>query len=350
LRTRTLRDDFFDMTGPVFKSRMGRRIAVALAAAAIIPVLVLAFFAARAASQASTVSVERRLIGVSQAYARSLRSRFGAAETLVQNLTARDVGYDGSLLRQQIVNSRAFKSAVVVDRDGGLVAGSAGFRPTPAQLMALAAGQTVVLRVVLEGQPPSVFFARSVTAGGVHRLAYFEIAPDWLWKDLSSSILDTPIAIVDAEGVILQSTIPLQPETGRMFAQQIPTSNTGRASASQSLSWQGSGEEWHGVLTHLTLVDERVTTVPWAVVALEHGAPFFSRSREVWTLMPWVLLAALAVAWAGAAWLTGRHVRAVKAVEDGLRRLAERRYDRLSVAAADEPRDLVRAFNSYVAL
>ena len=249
------------MTGSVFKSRMGRRIAVALAAAAIIPVLLLAIFSARSMAQASAVSVDRRLTGVSQAYARSLRSRFGAAETLVQNLTARDVGYDGSLLRQQIVNSRAFKSAIVVDPDGGLVAGSAGFRPTPPQLMALATGQTVVLRVVLEGQPPSVFLARSVTAGGFQRLAYFEIAPDWLWKDLAGDILATPLAVVDAEGVVLQSTIPLLPETGRMFAQQIQESNTASASASQSMAWQGAGEEWHGVLTHLTLIDERAKNV-----------------------------------------------------------------------------------------
>jgi diguanylate cyclase (GGDEF)-like protein len=338
------------MTGPVFKSRMGRRTAVVLAAAAIVPLLLLAILAARAMGQASAVSVERRLTGVSQAYARSLRSRFGAAETLVQNLTARDVGYDGSFLRQQIVNSRAFKSAVVVDPDGGLVAGSAGFRPSPAQLVAIAAGQTVVLRVALEGQPPSVFLARSVTAGGFQRLAYFEIAPDWLWKDLSGGILATPIAVVDAEGIVLQSTIPLLPETGRMFAQQIQATTTGSRSASETLSWQGAGEEWHGVLTHLTLIDERVTTVPWAVVALDHGATFFSRSTAIWSILPWVLLAALGVAWGGAAWLARRHVRAVTTVEAGLRALAERRYERLSVNAADEAHDLVRTFNSSVTL
>ena len=338
------------MTGSVFKSRMGRRIAVVLAAAAIIPVLLFALFSARALGQASAVSAERRLTGVSQAYARSLRSRFGAAETLVQNLTARDVGYDGSILRQQIVNSRAFKSAVVVDPDGSLMTGAAGFHPTQSQLVALAAGQTVVLRVELEGQAPSVFLARSVTAGGFQRHAYFEIAPDWLWKDLSGGILATPVAVVDAEGVVLQSTIPLLPETGRMFAHEIQGSNTGSASASESMSWQGAGEEWHGVLTHLTLIDERVTTVPWAVVALDHGATFFTRATAIWTLLPCILLAAVLVAWAGAVWLTRRHVPAVKAVEEGLRALAERRYEHLSVAASDEVRDLVQTFNSSVTL
>src|SRR3569833_933084 len=131
------------------------------------------------------------------------------------------------------------------------------------------------------------------------------------------------IAVVDGEGVILQSTIPLQPETGRMFAQEIQAATTGSASASESLSWQGADEEWHGVLTHLTLIDERVTTVPWAVVALDHGATFFTRSMANRTHVPWVLLVALAVAWGGSEWLRRRHVRAVSAVEGGLRALAE---------------------------
>ena len=50
--------------------------------AALIPVLVLAIFAARTTSESSAAAVTRRLTGVSQAYARSLRSRLGAAETI----------------------------------------------------------------------------------------------------------------------------------------------------------------------------------------------------------------------------------------------------------------------------
>src|SRR5687768_3829085 len=127
------------MIESVFTSRMGRRIAVAFAAVAVLPVVLFAIFSARVVGESNTEAVERRLTGVSQAYARSLRSRMGAAESLVQNLAARDVGYDGSGLRQQIVNSRAFKAVVVVDPDGGFIAGAAGFRPSPGQLVALEA-------------------------------------------------------------------------------------------------------------------------------------------------------------------------------------------------------------------
>jgi len=332
------------MTEPAFKSRMGRRIAVAFTVATLLPVLVFSLLAAREASQSNSAAIERRLTGVSQAYARSLRSRLGAAETIVQTLTARDVGYDGSALKQMIVNSRAFKSVVVVDRDGLLAGGDATFRPTTAQLLAIEAGQTVVMRVALQDQPPGVFLARQVTGGGFDRLSYFEIAPDWLWKDLAGGILATRVAIVDADGTVLQTTVPVLPETARMFAHQINVVDTGQ-SASHPIAWQGAGEEWHGVLTHVSLVDERITTVPWAVVAIERGPSYFALSKPVWALLPYAILAALLFAWIGTVYLVRHHVPALRALDDGLKALMAGRFDRLSVTAVDEPKTLVRAFN-----
>jgi diguanylate cyclase (GGDEF)-like protein len=332
------------MTDSALKSRMGRRMAVTLAVSAVVPILVLTLLAARLTSESNAAAVERRLTGVSQAYARSLRSRLGAAETIVQTLTARDVGYDGSALKQQVVNSRAFKSVVVVDRDGLLAGGDPTLRPSPAQVLALDAGQTVVMRVALQDQLPTVFLVRTVTAGGFDRLSYFEIAPDWLWKDLAAGLLATPVAVVDADGMLLQSTVPLLPETGRMFAHHIELAGAGNA-ASHALAWQGAGEEWHGVLTHVSLVDERITTVPWAVVAVDRGATFFSRSKEIWALLPYVLALAVLFAWLGATYLARRHVPALEAIDDGLRALADRRFERLNVAAVDETRALVRSFN-----
>ncbi len=333
------------MTDSALKSRMGRRVALTLAVGAVIPILALAFLSARVVGDSNAAAVERRLMGVSQAFARSLRSRLGAAETIVQTLTARDVGYDGSVIKQQLVNSRAFKSAVVVDRDGLLAGGDATLRPTPAQIVALEAGRTVVLHVSLSGQLPAVFLARGVTAGGFERLAYFEVAPDWLWKDLSGTHLGTPVAVVDADGTVLQATLPVMSETGRMFGEHIRrTSNSN--SASHALAWQGAGEEWRGVLTHLPLIDERITTVPWAVIAISRGPAFFASSLEVWHLLPYALVMALLLAWLGAEYLVRRQVPALHVIEEGLRALAARRFERLSVAATDETRALVRAFNA----
>jgi hypothetical protein len=192
---------------------MGRRIVVVLCACALVPVLVFALLAARNANSWGSASMDRGLTAISQTNSRGLRSRLGAAETIVQTLTARDVGYDGSALKQQVVNSRAFRSLVVVDRDGLLPGGNAALRPNAAQLLALEAGQTVLLSANLKGQLPAVFMARAVSAAGFERLAYFEIAPDWLWKDISVGANLQRLAVVDAEGKLLLNSGNLPPET-----------------------------------------------------------------------------------------------------------------------------------------
>src|SRR5262249_32560510 len=162
----------------------GRRMGVALALCAILPLLAFAFMAARDADSGASQESEQRLTDVSQAHTRALKSRLGAAEAIVQTLTARGVGYDGSSVPHQIVNSRALKSVVVVDRNGLLAGGDAALKPNSTQLLALEAGQTVLISATLDGSTPSMFLARTASAAGFERLVYFEIAPDWLWEGL----------------------------------------------------------------------------------------------------------------------------------------------------------------------
>src|SRR5687767_7570569 len=166
-------------------SRMGRRIGAVLCLCAVIPVLVFAFTAAWQSVTSTRQNTALRLQSVSNIYAMELMSRLGAAETIVQAMTAHDVG-EGVGLKQQVINSRAFKSVVIVGRDGRGPNGRAALRPSPAQLVALEAGQTVLTPVALQGQLPATFLARAVSSSGHERLAYFELAPDWLWKDLHS--------------------------------------------------------------------------------------------------------------------------------------------------------------------
>ena len=104
-------------------SRMGRRIALVVAVCAALPAMLLAILFARDADSTAAVGVERQLAGISRLYAEVIRSRLGAAETIVLTLTAGDVGYDGATLKRQVVNSSAFKSVVIVDRDGLLSGG-----------------------------------------------------------------------------------------------------------------------------------------------------------------------------------------------------------------------------------
>src|SRR5690349_22531257 len=121
-------------------SRMGRRITLVAASCAALPAVLLAILIARDVSSTTVGSVERQLSGFSHLYSEVIRSRLGAAETIVLTLTAGDVGYDGAALKRQVANSGAFKSVVIVDRDGLLSGGETTLRPSPAQLVALEAG------------------------------------------------------------------------------------------------------------------------------------------------------------------------------------------------------------------
>jgi diguanylate cyclase (GGDEF)-like protein len=336
------------MNSAAVTSRMGRRFVVVLCACAAVPLLVFAFVAARTANSFGFAAMDRGLTAVSQSNSRGLRSRLGAAETIVQTLTARDVGYDGSALKQQVVNSRAIRSVVVVDRDGLLAGGDAALRPTSAQLLSLEAGQTVLLTVALKGQLPAVFLARAVSAAGFERLAYFEIAPDWLWKDFTPDAQLPRIVVVDAEGRLLLNPQNLSPDTGKMFAENV-TLDGERGAVTRVLGWQAGAEEWRGVLTHVPLVNEHITAVPWAVVAFDRQPTFTARARSIWTSVPYLLLLALACGFLAAAYLARRYAVPLKNLRLALPSLQQRQFERLPLHGGEEPRALIEAYNRCAA-
>src|SRR5882762_7271713 len=246
-----------------FTSRMGKRITWVLALCAAAPLLLFAIAAAREDSSAGARVDERRLTDISSVFADVIRARIGVAETLVETFTVNDIGSDSSLLRHEVANSRAFKSVVVVNRDGLLAGGETTLRPSPAQSLALETGQTILMPVTLDGQLTGTFMVRPVNSAGVGKLAYFEMLPDWLWKDIK----DQPgaaITVVDADGKVLQSPRSVGADTNHMFAEHITLLGE-RGGSVDTLSWQDGGVEWHGMLKHVPLVNERITAVPWGV-------------------------------------------------------------------------------------
>jgi diguanylate cyclase (GGDEF)-like protein len=323
-------------------SRMGQRMGFALALCAVVPMLVFAIIAAREVGYAASRVLAHKLTDASVGYVRSLRSRLGAAEVIIQTLTARDVGYDGSALRQQIVNSRAFKSVVVVDRDGLLAGGDSALKPSATQLLALEAGQTVLISAALDGQLPAVFMARITSAAGFERLGYFEIAPDWLWGEMPRQL--PAIAVIDARGTALQRGAFLPPEAARMFAQAISLEGE-RNAASRTLAWQANGEAWRGVLTPVAMLDERITALPWAVVAFDHEPGVFTRGGAIWQLVPLMVILALLLAAAGTLYLTRSYVPALRQVRAGLAALQAHSFEPLEACGTDEPRHLIDSLN-----
>ena len=75
---------------------------VALAICAIVPVVLFAIVASYYLASTSSASLEQQYSRASSLYSVILRSKLSAAETIVQTLTDRDVGYDGASLKQEI--------------------------------------------------------------------------------------------------------------------------------------------------------------------------------------------------------------------------------------------------------
>ncbi len=325
-------------------SGLARRITLVVCLCAALPVVLLAILFAQSAASSAADHIERELAGVSQLYSEVIRSRLGAAETIVLTLTAADVGYDGAALKRQVANSSAFKSVGVVDRDGLLAGGETTLRPSAAQLVALEAGETVLLSVSLDGQLTSAFLVQAVNAAGVERLAYFELAPDWLWKRVDNLPAQMTLAVVDADAKLLYNVGPLSAQAAHIFADHIRLSGE-RAGTLHAISWQDGGQEWHGAIQPLQLANERLTAVPWAVVSFSHARTFLGRSQPVWHVLPFALLAVLISAIAAAAYLARLYLPAVRALRSGLVALAGRRYEPLEPVGADETRTLVDGFN-----
>src|SRR5712671_2037060 len=330
-----------------FTSRMGRRIAWVLGLCAAVPVALFAFAVAREANSTGIALDERRLTDISSLFADVIRARISVAETLVESFTLNDIGADSSILRHEVANSRAFKSVVVVNRNGLLSDGGTTLRPSPAQALALETGQTILMPVTLDGQLTGTFMVRPVNSAGAGKLAYFEVAPDWLWKDLK----DQPganIAVVDADGKVLQSPQAVGADTNHMFAEHITLLGE-RGGSLDTLSWQDGGVEWHGVLKHVPLVYDRITTIPWGVVAYTREVPFLARATHIRALVPLTVVALFVCVLLGARYLSEAYLAALRELRVGLPGLQARRFEPLPSTGKDEPRELIETFNRSAA-
>jgi diguanylate cyclase (GGDEF)-like protein len=339
------------MDWPPVMSRMGRRMAVVVALCATLPVLLLAIVFAREVDSSAAASLQRELADTSHLYGELIKSRLTAAETIVLTLAARDVGQDGAGLNAQIANSQAFKSVVLVSEDGVLASGDTRLRPAPAQRVALEAGETVLLSVNFDGHATAAFLVKEVSAAGIRRLAYFELAPDWLWKRLDDLPAELTLAVVDAEAKVLYNVGPVSTDATRLFADQIRLGGAHeRGLALHPVAWQDGGEEWRGVIQPMQLANERITAVPWAIVSFCPEATFLARAKHVWQWMPILLLAVTLSALAGGVYLARRYVPPVRAMSEALAALRLRRYEQVTAPAPDELGVLVRGFNCSVAI
>jgi diguanylate cyclase (GGDEF)-like protein len=328
-------------------SGIGRRVFAMTLAALTLILLMFVTLAGRGSASQVSAATAARMAQAARGSASEVAARLSAAESIVQALSAGDVGPDGSVLRQRLLDSRVVKSFIVVDPDAQGYAHSAqrAFSMTPQQLATLRGGRSALLSVTLGEEPRSLYFARAVRAAGLSRVALFELAPDWLWQGMHELPADLEGAVVGNQGEILYRTAAVSPEVAQLFSAAL-TGASNRAGSTETLSWQASGKAWSGSLAALPASVQHLSTTALGVVVSEPRSSVFALGAPIIDLLPIMVSLSIALAAALAALVGAAYVPALHALRDGSLALANGEPAPVRVGIArDELRGVIRNFN-----
>ncbi|MFO1400919.1 MAG: EAL domain-containing protein [Steroidobacteraceae bacterium] len=188
---------------------------------------------------------------------------------------------------------------------------------------------------------------RATTLGGVPAVAFFELAPDWMWAGFGAPGTDGVLAVVDGSGALLASSgrIPADLAAAFLRERDVPAEPD---SEPVMRAWQVDGDEWRGAVAPLHPSQLFLEAPRWSIIAgmtaTGGGAFALLAPRLPWLLLLGVLLVAAATWYLRQRW---------EPVLDDLRRALEALrvggIERVPlVAAADTPRAVAESFNRAV--
>src|SRR6476659_3105064 len=190
----------------VFKS-MAARLAAAMTLLVIVVLLAVSISTMQALRRADDKAALDAVTVLSRTYARELRTRLAAGELVVQNLVSDDAGFGGAALRASILRSEIVRGVMLANF--GTVSG-----PVPIDhddSLALKAGHTLLRAGPRTAAGSALYLVHSVRVGGIPVIAFFELAPDWLWRDHEDAAAEAPavLAVIDQDGTLLSASGPV---------------------------------------------------------------------------------------------------------------------------------------------
>lgn len=301
-----------------------------------------------------------RVGGLAPAYARQLQSRLQMANAMVQYLATGDAGADGAALRQRVLASDTFGGVLLVPwlpnvpdadetDDSSLVSDSSmpGFSTT--DRLTLSGGQSLLRVVPKATGGMSIYLAHMVNTAGLRQVAYFELAPNWLWQGADQSVDNAPsqtaIAVVDTAGRIVYRGGELPLDAFRKFA-VMPVDEHDPMHAVQR-DWLQDDTSWRAAVVRLDFAGAtHLQAMPWNVVCyvrLSDARPMLGSFALL--MLPMLLLA---VACAGSvSWILGRRWEPVLGrLNASLAAMLDGRFQRVDTeGAVDSPRAVAQSFN-----
>jgi diguanylate cyclase (GGDEF)-like protein len=327
---------------------MARRIALVTGLVALAMLLVTLWASSMAVNARMQRDATARMADTARDYSRQLQARLLAIESVVEAVSAGDAGAGGALLRQKALRSGAIRGAVVLSAsqaDAG--SARAPVRLTAPDRFALAAGQTLMRAVNGNRDRRALYLMRATTLPGAAAVAYFEVAPDWLWSGLGTEGFSGPLAVVDNMGGVLAASAAAPADLLAALARERDASVEPESEPGMR-AWQVAGEEWRGAVMPLLPSQLHLDSPHWSIIACDTvhaGGGFALLAGSV----PWLLLlGGLLVA--AASWhLQRRWEPVLDAVGRALAALGEGRFERVAIdSAAEAPRATAAAFNRAV--
>jgi diguanylate cyclase (GGDEF)-like protein len=327
---------------------MARRLALVIGSLAVAMTLATLWSAGMAVNAHLRRDVGAGLVTRASEQARQLQARLLAAEAVAESASSGDAGAGGVLLRQRALRGGVFRGAVVLS--GAQVQG--GNARLPLQLggserLALAGGQTLMRSVSGGGDARPLYLVRATTQGGVPAVAFFELAPDWMWSGFSAPDEDSVLAVVDGGGALLaaSSQIPANLAAAFLRERDVPAE---AGSDPVMRAWQIDGHEWRGVVVPLHPSQLFLEAPRWSIIAgttASGGGAFVLLAPGV----PWLLLACAVLVAAASLYLQRRWEPVLDATRHALGVLRAGGYERVPLlAATDAPRATAEAFNRAV--
>ncbi len=327
---------------------MARRIALVIGVVSLAVLLAALWTGSVALNARLQRDATARRADVARDYSRQLQARLLAIESIVAAVSTADAGVNGALLRQKALRGGAIRGAVVLPASQAQAGGTrAPLRLTGSDRLALAAGQTLMRAANGSLNRRALYVMRATTLSGVAAVAYFEVAPDWLWGDLDADGPGGTLAVVDNLGGVLAASATAPADLLAELARERDVAVEPDAAPGMR-AWQVAGEEWRGAVTPLLSSQLHLDAPYWLVVACDSvraGGGFTLLAAN----LPWLLLLGVLLV-AGASWyLQQRWEPVLEALARALGALGEGRCERVTLdSAAETPRATAAAFNRAV--
>lgn len=245
-------------------SRLGRRLAGLLAVCSLLPLLLLVALQLREQALQSRTQQAAALAVDGESLARAVAARLAAADSLAAVLASAGAESDIAALRQAVEGSGVFT---------GLRTGAEQLESLPYVKLRDTDYRSALVALPRGAAGAVVYIARPLGAGANRPLAYFELAPAWLWQDFD--LIRRDALVVDSRGTLLRRAVALiQDRQAATVAEDAAIAAARREPRPRALAWTLQREAWQGqsvpLRTPATLQVEAPLTV--AVHAPASGA------------------------------------------------------------------------------